>query len=223
MTGTPHHASGSNPRAVDRGTRSSGESPQIIIAILGLALLLFAAACGSSGAADNGVATLDEEPTATAETNAGTATTASGEASDDPQQAMLDYVECMRGQGIDMPDPEFDDQGSAIPQLDLNPDGNVVAGPANDEFDDAHEVCAELLDGASATISDEEEQETPDELLEFAQCMREHGLDMPDPDSSTSGETQQAEPLPFDPDDPQVKAAIDDCEPILLDAVQEEQ
>ncbi|HYJ73815.1 MAG TPA: hypothetical protein VE265_15225, partial [Actinomycetota bacterium] len=75
---------------------------RLALAVLGLGLAL--AACGGSPDGDR-VASLSGDG-ATGTTN-GTAKTPSK----DPQQAALDFARCMREHGVDMPDPEVDEQG----------------------------------------------------------------------------------------------------------------
>jgi hypothetical protein len=73
--------------------------------LLALTAASLLAACSAAGQAP-GVATLDDpDPQASAG--------ASGEptASQDPRDAFLAYARCMRENGIDMPDPQFDEGG----------------------------------------------------------------------------------------------------------------
>ena len=75
---------------------------RLALAVLGLGLAL--AACGGSPDGDR-VASLSGDG-ATGTTN-GTARAPSK----DPQQAALDFARCMREHGVNMPDPEVDEQG----------------------------------------------------------------------------------------------------------------
>src|SRR5919197_272475 len=55
-------------------------------------------------------------------------------------------------------------------------------------------------------------------MLAFAKCMREHGIDMPDPQFGAGGiVTQQGSSgdQGFDPDDPRFQAAQNACQPIV--------
>ena len=52
------------------------------------------------------------------------------------------------------------------------------------EFEAADEACQPILEaveGSFPELDPEQEQEMRDQALEFAECMREHGIDMPDP------------------------------------------
>ncbi len=60
-----------------------------------------------------------------------------------------------------------------------------------------------------------------DQALEFAACMREHGIDFPDPSVDSDGEPvfdealAQARAGGFDPSDPTFTAAVEDCGDLL--------
>lgn len=85
----------------------------------------------------------------------------------------LKYAECMRGEGIDMPDPSAN--GSVAMSLD---DSNMAAVQA------AAEVCQGKL-GQMPAMNAEEQAAAEQEYLEWirgvAECYRENGFDMPDP------------------------------------------
>jgi hypothetical protein len=67
----------------------------------------------------------------------------------------------------------------------------------------------------SSAPSEEEREEAE---LEFAQCMREHGIDFPDPQFEEGGGILQMMPEGTE-DDPKFEEAQEACQPIL-DAVQ---
>ena len=52
---------------------------------------------------------------------------------------------------------------------------------------EAFEDCGDLLDGLNLGFQDRDLTEFEDTFLEFAQCMRENGIDMDDPDFSNFG------------------------------------
>jgi hypothetical protein len=137
------------------------------LAALGLGLALALAACGGPPEGDR-VATLSGGGGATTTTSGG------GEgAGKDPQQAALDFARCMRQHGIDMPDPEVDDQGRVRMR--------IGAGDRPDprKLEAAQKACGNLMGGG-----DGDRQIDPaarDAMVAFARCMREHGIDMPDP------------------------------------------
>jgi hypothetical protein len=145
--------------------------PRATVAALGLGLALVLAACGGSPDGDR-VASL----------SGGGATGTTGgsakEAAKDPQQAALDFARCMRQHGIDMPDPQVDDQGRI--RVRVGPGGpGGGSRPDPKKLEAAQQACGGLLGGG-----DGDRQLDPadrDAMVAFARCMREHGIDMPDP------------------------------------------
>jgi hypothetical protein len=80
------------------------------------------------------------------------------------------FAQCMREHGVQVADPE-PGRGFAIP---TPRDDDPAVGVALDS-------CSQLLPNGG-----EPPQPSPeelDDLLRFARCMREHGVDIPDPDS----------------------------------------
>jgi hypothetical protein len=88
----------------------------------------------------------------------------------------VQYAQCMRDNGYpQVPDPTFDDEG--LPQW-----GQISGIVKSPEFDATRRTCAEPLTAAlrAAGVPNPKEIK-PDELLGFARCMREHGIEVPDP------------------------------------------
>jgi len=82
------------------------------------------------------------------------------------------FASCMRDNGVDMPDPDTDGGLSVT-------SGTAEAG-SMDEMDAAFDACREFMPNGGEPM-----KMTPEDLeaqREFAKCMREHGMDMPDPD-----------------------------------------
>lgn len=175
-----------------------------------LLLISALAACSANAAAPDGVASLTSDAPGANES-------AAPSASLDPEAAQLAFAECMRDQGIDMPDPET--AGGA--------GGGTVriggSGENRDKFQAAMEECDHFLEQAGA-FRGEPDPEMLDKMLEFAGCMREHGIDMPDPqadggimiqrndDGSSSSSMGD-----IDPESPEFQAAQEACRPILGD------
>jgi hypothetical protein len=151
-----------------------------------LAVLVPLAACGKSdGGSGDGVASVEG---ASDDSDSSGDGSGSDSGSEDPpsneefQDAALEYAECMREHGVDMPDPEFEGEGGVLMQM---PDG------ANrDEVEAAEEECRPIMDEVAPEaeeIDPERQAEMQDQLLEVAQCMREKGHDMPDPEVDENG------------------------------------
>ena len=140
-----------------------------VLAVVGLGLVLALAACGEPPDGDR-VASLS---------GAGAATTTTGGrtgAARDSQQAALDFARCMREHGVDMPDPEVDDQGRIKARIGA---GGAGRRPDPAKLEAAQKACGSLM-GAG----DGDRQIDPaerDAMVAFARCMRQHGIDMPDP------------------------------------------
>lgn len=161
-----------------------------------LVLLAATAAVGCSKSTDSGdgVASLDDTGSAST-----TSTTV------DPQDAQLEFAECMRENGMpDFPDP---DSGG----------GPVMVGPGNEidpndpAFQDANQACASKLgNGAGGTLDPAGSQEIQEQLLAMAECMRDQGFDLPDP-SFDGGVGQMQLPDGVDPSDPKFQEAQESC------------
>ena len=194
-------------------------NPTLRTAATSLVLLLALAACSATAAAPDGVATLSS-----ADPNASAAPSASLS----PEDSALAFTECMREHGVDMPDANVKtgpDGGVAF--TFGGPDGEPGSGARDqgdrEEFQAAMEACDHFLQQAGNTRG-EPDPEMMDRMLEFAECMREHGIPMPDPNtdggimiqrnddgSATNGDDQ------IDPSSPEFQAAQEACQPILGD------
>ena len=101
---------------------------------------------------------------------------------------MLEFAECMRDHGVDMPDPQFDGDGGGGGMIEM------TADPDDEGFEEAQEACQPILEDAMGEIEldPEQEAEMREQLLEFAECMRDHGIDMPDPVFGEDGRVTMA-------------------------------
>lgn len=168
---------------------------KIRIALAAVAMAGMLAACGSSAdngsdSGDDGVASLGSTTTSPDGDEQST------ETSVDPEEAMLAYTECMRDEGIDMPDPVFVDEGDgktggaiAISSDDAEGGDGPSIDFDSDEFKAAEEKCKPLMDDAvgSMEVDPEQQAEMREQMLEFAQCMRDQGIDFPDPEFGDNG------------------------------------
>ena len=172
-------------------------------AILVLAMALVTAACGGGGEADSGVASLrTETPDLTTTTEA----PMSGD------EALLEFSQCMRDEGIPLPDIAVDADGAPI----LDPALLETIDVQSDEFNDAFEACQPILAASAAFDVDIDPQLQAiimDQLFEFSVCMREAGFeDFPDPTDISSG----VPPFPISAfaefSNPEFEAAIEECQ-----------
>ena len=163
-----------------------------------LALTLAVAAC-SGGGKSNGVASLggSNKPTAT--------TTAKPRSKQDAMQAALAFARCMRQHGINLPDPQFNGNGISQ-EFTARRGGN---GPDSPKFKAAQQACNKYLpNGGQPTKPNPQEQQ---QMLAFARCMRQHGIDVPDPGAS-GGIEVKGRPGTVNPDSPKFKAAEQACQ-----------
>jgi hypothetical protein len=168
-------------------------------------LALGAAACTNSSG-NNDVASLD--PTTTTAFGSGAASE-----SVDAEEAMLAVTQCLRDGGIDIGDPIIDENGN--PQLppisfqsgDVDPEAEMKA------MEEVMASCQHHLEGV---VLDAVEHgnlvEMEDTFVAYAQCMRDHGIDMPDPEFSDGGFIDLGSP---DAGDEEYEAAHADCREVF--------
>jgi len=181
------------------------------------ALGLLLAACGG-GAGSEGLASLQEA------TDDGSSTTAPA-ASTDPEQAMLDFAQCMRDHGIDMPDPQMGPGGGAFgitveggPAEEGAEEGPISSAEL-DQMMAANEACQHFIEGVVQEFEMPDMSEMQDEMLAFSQCMRDHGIDYPDPEFTEDGGITMSigpgEEGGIDPSDPGFQEAQEACQEIF--------
>jgi hypothetical protein len=188
--------------------RRSAMSAAAITCVVGLL-----AACGGGDDSDSpDVASLDGGTTAESSPDDTANDDEVTEA--DREQALLDYAECMRDHGIDMPDPQITEEGGGVL---IEQDAGPGMDPESDKFQEADAACQPILEDAMGDVEVDPEQqaEMQEQLLEYAQCMRDHGIDMEDPVFDEDGRVEiQANggPRSGDPrDDEDFQAADEAC------------
>ena len=130
-----------------------------------LLLLLVFSACTIGGEESQGVVTIEST----------TATTIVDEEITF-EEGVLNFAQCMREEGINFPDPTFD--------IDGNPQFDNLEIENEEEFENAFENCEDILRNAlpeQFDLDPEVEAALVDASLEFSQCMRDEGIDFPDP------------------------------------------
>jgi hypothetical protein len=213
------------------------------LAALAVAGLL--GACGGSGdgsSSDDVASASDDESAeqAQADDEGGT------------EQELLDWVECMRDEGVDIPDPTRDADGNLVISgngIEIGGGGGASTSSDNgdsegdegpsftpEELEAAEEACGPPPGLDPGDMSEEDQQAMEEAALEFAQCMRDEGIeDFPDPDFSDmgpggapqrqssdgdDGESGDSQVVlgPFgeiDMDDPETAAAFEACQDVL--------
>jgi hypothetical protein len=177
----------------------------LLLAAVGAALAL--GACGSS----------DDD---------GGSPTSGASRQDKAFEGALKFSKCMRDHGVDFPDPQrVGSGGIKITGRNINPNDPKTKS--------AQSACQKYMQiGGGETIDPARRAKLQESALKFARCMREHGVDMPDPQlSGKGGLTFQAGPgsgagnsgpgkgkgLGVNPDSPKFKEADKACNHFLGD------
>jgi hypothetical protein len=133
------------------------------------------------------------------------ATAGSGDRQAEFRDAALKFARCMREHGVDMPDPKPGERGL------------VIGGPDMEQADRAtleraQEACQKILRSVRPPeLSPEQEREFKERALKFARCMREQGIDFPDPKFESGGRMTQALRGSTGPEDPRFRDAMEKC------------
>ena len=206
----PHRAIGSHPPGSRRilpvavMTFSEGISMFLsppwsrLAVVVGLAVALGLTGCSASGPSTS-VASIGGASSSAA------APGGSGQQPDTAEHdAMVKFAQCMRQHGVNMPDPPSNGAMAALPGVDPQKD---PAGAAKAQA--ANAACEkDLPNGGKPSAQDVQKQ------LQFAQCMRQHGVDMPDP-SANGGGAQ----LSINFNDPKTATALKACDPTMAGGV----
>jgi hypothetical protein len=125
--------------------------------------------------------------------------------------ALLDFARCMREHGVDMPDPTFSDGGARVEQH---------SGPGKltpEQQKSAEQACKKYQEKIKPpAMSNADKEKVKKEALAQSRCMREHGIDMPDPTFDENGGVMvkmREGAGGVRPDDPKFKAAQRACMP----------
>jgi hypothetical protein len=125
--------------------------------------------------------------------------------------ALVAFARCMREQGIDMPDPSPGNGPTVI---------RAMGKSGADDMRKAEAACAdERAKIKPPELTEEQRAEVKRQALENARCMREHGIDFPDPQFDEHGgvEVRIDKDSGIRPDDPDFKAAMEACQDTLPD------
>ncbi len=137
------------------------------------AVLTLVAGCGGGGDGGDKVASISSPPAAGAD---------DGKQADNvsDEDKRRDFAKCMREHGVNMPDPKKDANGQdtiTFEAVDIPVDEKKMKA--------ADEACRKFLPNGG-----EIKPPTPEELDKMrkeAKCMRDHGIDFPDPEPAGKG------------------------------------
>jgi len=215
-------------------------SPRRSVSLLITLLALMATACGTNSEGETiGVASLED--TASAEI----ATDPEPEGESTPELAILEFSQCMRDEDLDFPDIGVDANGNPdIRDAFANADIQPGSPEFQDAVAACSEILQDAGFGGGRRAALADNTELQDALVELSACIRDQGYDVGDltfgggpapggaPGGDASGDPPErgagrgqadfgdrsarlAQGLGLDIDDPDVAAAIDECEPIL--------
>jgi len=124
----------------------------------------------------------------------------------DDEAKMMAFVQCMRGEGIELVDAGVDSEGNV--QRPKLAEGVQVS---REKFGAAMEVCGRHLEGLTLGRERQDVSERVDELVALATCLRDKGYDVDDPTAETLDQWGADFRVEFDWDDPKAKAAYEEC------------
>jgi hypothetical protein len=154
------------------------------------ALSLSIAACGGN----------DEQ-----ESGGGGTNTAAQSDQEKVRDAAVKFAQCMRENGVEnFPDPD----ANGGTRIQVGPESGIEP----EDMEAAQKECEHLQEDIRPQMSEADQTEFKEKALEHARCMREHGIDFPDPQFSGEGKVTMAfKKGEVDPDDPDFKAAQEEC------------
>lgn len=176
-------------------------SPGRMVSVAAVAGLLALGGCGGGGSGPS-VASLSGK------SSAAKATKATREPSkQETEDAFRKFAQCMREHGVDMADPSGGQGGFNVTI------GNANAPQDKAKLDAAQKACQHFIDavvpGRARDMDPAQAAKARDRALKFAQCMRQHGIDMPDPQFESSGRVTQK--VSGNPNDPKFEQAQTAC------------
>jgi hypothetical protein len=191
----------------------------LCLAVLAGAVLLVAGCGGSSSSP--GVAHLGSSTSSSADPSSGSSSSPENESSASAQQKMVAFSQCMRTHGV----PEFPEPSEGHLLIHSSDHNGHVTGvnPQSAQFQAATKACAKLAPKGGKPPSPAEQAKLQEKALQFAQCMRTHGVpSFPDPEFSRGGGGggihiggKKNGPSRIDPSSPQFQAAQKACQSIM--------
>ena len=133
--------------------------------------------------------------------------------------AMLDFTQCLRDRGVDVGDPTMGADGNLqLPPIEFAGSAEQDPETAIAEMEASFAECEEHLAGVTLGAPDPGAGVAlQDALVQYAGCMRDHGIDMPDPDFSAGGGIiDLGSPTPGD--EAEFESAHGECRDILAGA-----
>ncbi len=126
---------------------------------------------------------------------------------DDRDAARVKLAQCLRENGVDVPDPGSGPTRIRVDRADRT------------KLQAAMKACEKYREQAMPDLSEEDRQEMQDAFVKFRQCMKQRGVPVPNIAIGGPGSAPPAEPPAgaqrIDPDDPEFQAAEKACSKLL--------
>jgi hypothetical protein len=127
---------------------------------------------------------------------------------DEMRQAQVKFAECMRENGVDMPDPQTEG-GKTVFKVGGD------SGISPEKFETANKACEKYQKDLRPELTEEDQQKFKEQALAHSRCMREHGIDFPDPTFDAEGGARVrlggGSGGKLNDEDPKFKAAQEAC------------
>jgi hypothetical protein len=146
------------------------------------------ALCVLAGALAIGLSACGSSSSTTTAASAGAGGAAAGSSSS-TYQARLNYAKCMRTHGVNVPDPSANGGPAAGAGGAGAGAGGFRALRSSPNFQAASQACAKYRSKAFGfgNLSAAQRAQAQQQLVKFAECMRSHSIDIPDPSTSSGG------------------------------------
>lgn len=149
--------------------------PTVLLGLLFLVVTVVSCSSDSDEGPTDTVATLETTPPTVVDTTATTAAPTLDEVA-------LDFTQCMRDAGIDMPDITFDADGQPVLSAALTENFDLLDPQFQAALATCRPIFAEAGEGIELQLDPELIASVTDQLNEFSVCMRENGVELwPDP------------------------------------------
>jgi hypothetical protein len=180
-----------------------------------LTLLAVSAACSSGGTEST------SDTIATLETTTSTTAAAITTTTTEPptlEEVSLEFTQCMRDSGVEIPDITFDADGQPVISAALSEEFDLLDTAFQTALSSCRGIFAEAGEGVELQLDPELVAGITDQLTEWAVCMRDNGVEgWPDPLPTFSGTE-----IPFPMaemaqafNDPEFSDAMEACEDLV--------
>lgn len=123
-------------------------------------------------------------------------------------QTRLNFAKCMRAHGVNVPDPS----ANGGPPAGATGGGGFRSLRSDPNFRSASQACAKFRVGGFGNISSAQRAQFQQAAVKFAECMRAHSINIPDPSSNGAGGFGIFRDItPTERQSPQFQTAIKAC------------